>query len=66
MVNIALNQAALRQCLPVNGFSSFLSLHVLRLINEPTAAALAYGLDKKTSETILVFDSDVHAAAIGR
>jgi molecular chaperone DnaK len=31
-------------------------LHVLRIINEPTAAALAYGLDKKTSETVLVFD----------
>src|SRR6202022_169916 len=29
---------------------------VLRIINEPTAAALAYGLDKKTAETILVFD----------
>ncbi len=31
-------------------------LDVLRIINEPTAAALAYGLDKKTSETILVWD----------
>jgi molecular chaperone DnaK len=31
-------------------------LDVLRIINEPTAAALAYGLDKKTSETILVYD----------
>jgi len=31
-------------------------LDVLRIINEPTAAALAYGLDKKNSETILVFD----------
>ncbi len=31
-------------------------LDVLRIINEPTAAALAYGLDKKESETILVFD----------
>ncbi len=29
---------------------------VKRIINEPTAAALAYGLDKKTNETILVFD----------
>jgi molecular chaperone DnaK len=29
---------------------------VLRIINEPTAAALAYGLDKKGNETILVFD----------
>jgi molecular chaperone DnaK len=31
-------------------------LEVLRIINEPTAAALAYGLDKKGSETVLVFD----------
>ncbi len=31
-------------------------LHVLRIINEPTAAALAYGLDKKKNETIMVFD----------
>ncbi|MCA9959049.1 MAG: molecular chaperone DnaK [Anaerolineales bacterium] len=31
-------------------------LDVLRIINEPTAAALAYGLDKEKDETILVFD----------
>ena len=31
-------------------------LDVLRIINEPTASALAYGLDKKTNEKILVFD----------
>ena len=31
-------------------------MDVLRIINEPTAAALAYGIDKKTNETILVFD----------
>src|SRR2546428_8887439 len=31
-------------------------LNVVRIINEPTAAALAYGLDKKTNQTILVFD----------
>jgi molecular chaperone DnaK len=31
-------------------------LDVLRIINEPTASALAYGLDKKSNETILVFD----------
>ena len=31
-------------------------LTVLRIINEPTAAALAYGLDKKNQETVLVFD----------
>src|SRR5208282_6054646 len=29
---------------------------VMRIINEPTAAALAYGLDKKTNETIAVYD----------
>src|ERR671919_674112 len=32
------------------------SLEVLRIINEPTAAALAYGLDKQHDQTILVFD----------
>ncbi len=31
-------------------------LDVLRIINEPTAAALAYGIDKKSNETVLVFD----------
>jgi molecular chaperone DnaK len=31
-------------------------IEVLRIINEPTAAALAYGLDKKSNETVLVFD----------
>ena len=31
-------------------------LEVLRIVNEPTAAALAYGLDKKGNETVLVFD----------
>jgi molecular chaperone DnaK len=31
-------------------------LEVVRIINEPTAASLAYGLDKKQNETILVFD----------
>src|ERR1700682_4165320 len=31
-------------------------LNVRRIINEPTAAALAYGLDKKTDETIVVYD----------
>src|SRR5215210_6217379 len=31
-------------------------LEVLRIINEPTAASLAYGLDKKANETICVFD----------
>ena len=31
-------------------------LNVLRIINEPTAAALAYGMEKKNNETILVFD----------
>ena len=31
-------------------------LEVLRIINEPTAAALAYGLDKSDAHTVLVFD----------
>ncbi|MFE0899201.1 Hsp70 family protein, partial [Streptomyces smyrnaeus] len=31
-------------------------LNVLRIINEPTAAALAYGLDKEEEQTVLVFD----------
>ena len=31
-------------------------LEVMRIINEPTAAALAYGLDKKKDEKIVVFD----------
>jgi molecular chaperone DnaK len=31
-------------------------VEVLRIINEPTAASLAYGLDRKTNETVLVFD----------
>jgi molecular chaperone DnaK len=31
-------------------------VEVLRILNEPTAASLAYGLDKKQNETILVFD----------
>ncbi len=32
-------------------------LNVSRIVNEPTAAALAYGLDKGDDQTILVFDS---------
>ena len=45
-------------------------LEVLRIINEPTAAALAYGLDKKKNETILVWDLgggtfDVSVAEVG-
>src|SRR5262249_28762204 len=45
-------------------------LNVLRIINEPTAASLAYGLDKKENETILVFDLgggtfDVSSVAVG-
>ena len=35
---------------------SIAGLNVLRIINEPTAAALAYGLDKKKDETIAVYD----------
>uniref|UniRef100_A0A2N9IUR1 Uncharacterized protein n=1 Tax=Fagus sylvatica TaxID=28930 RepID=A0A2N9IUR1_FAGSY len=45
-------------------------LDVLRIINEPTAASLAYGFEKKNNETILVFDlgggtSDVSGAIFG-
>jgi hypothetical protein len=32
------------------------SIEVLRIINEPTAASLAYGFERKSNETILVFD----------
>merc|ERR1712083_909841 len=35
---------------------SISGLNVLRIINEPTAAAIAYGLDKKKKENILVYD----------
>lgn len=31
-------------------------LNVLRIINEPTAAALAYGIDKKAAKNVLVYD----------
>src|SRR6202140_2730965 len=41
---------------PTKDAGRIAGLEVLRLINEPTAAALAYGLDKKQSETVLVFD----------
>src|SRR3981189_3510318 len=45
-------------------------LEVMRIINEPTAAALAYGLDKKKDETIAVFDPgggtvDISALEVG-
>lgn len=36
--------------------AEFLSLEVLRILNEPTAASLAYGLNRGDTETILVFD----------
>lgn len=36
--------------------AKIVGIEVLRIVNEPTAAALAYGLDKKENETILVFD----------
>merc|ERR1711892_1254287 len=35
---------------------SISGLNVLRIINEPTAAAIAYGLDKKAEQNILVYD----------
>merc|ERR1739838_724023 len=38
------------------GAGKIAGIEVLRIINEPTAASLAYGLDKKQNETILVFD----------
>src|SRR4029450_7213910 len=38
------------------GAGQIAGLEVLRIINEPTAAALAYGLDKREHETVLVFD----------
>ena len=31
-------------------------MNVLRIVNEPTAASLAYGLDKSEDQTILIFD----------
>ena len=36
--------------------ASIAGLEVLRIINEPTAASLAYGLDKEGSQKILVYD----------
>src|SRR3977135_1235722 len=41
---------------PTKDAGRIAGLDVLRIINEPTAAALAYGLDKKGHETVLVFD----------
>ncbi|MBS1722307.1 MAG: Hsp70 family protein [Armatimonadetes bacterium] len=43
-----------RQCTKTAG--ELAGFEVLRVINEPTAAALAYGLDKKAKETVLVYD----------
>src|SRR5213082_4170098 len=39
-----------------NDAGKIAGLNVLRIINEPTAASLAYGLDKESDQTILVFD----------
>jgi molecular chaperone DnaK len=39
-----------------NDAGKIAGLEVLRIINEPTAAALAYGLDKREQETVMVFD----------
>ena len=44
------------QCQATKDAGKIAGLDVKRIINEPTAAALAYGLDKKVNETILVFD----------
>jgi molecular chaperone DnaK (HSP70) len=48
-------QIAKRQAI-TNPAGKIAGLNVLRIINEPTAAALAYGLDKKKEEKIVVFD----------
>src|SRR5438270_388710 len=54
------NQEGSRLTPSVVGFTKdggkIAGLEVLRIINEPTAAALAYGLDKKKDETISVYD----------
>ncbi len=44
------------QRLATKDAGSIAGLEVLRILNEPTAAALAYGLDKKKSEVVLIFD----------
>lgn len=44
------------QRLATKDAGSIAGLSVLRILNEPTAAALAYGLDKKKNETVLIFD----------
>ena len=50
------SSAAPRPPLALQDAGKIGGLEVLRIINEPTAASLAYGLDKKSNETILVFD----------
>jgi len=44
------------QRLATKDAGSIAGLEVLRILNEPTAAALAYGLDKKKNEVVLIFD----------
>src|SRR5213083_2186296 len=44
------------QCEATKDAGKIAGLNVLRIINEPTAASLAYGLDKESDQTILVFD----------
>src|ERR1035437_6638443 len=44
------------QCQATKNAGEIAGLNVIRIINEPTAASLAYGLDKKANEKILVFD----------
>ena len=59
MTSASSHRAGLLQRSPAHGDQGrwkIAGLDVLRIINEPTAAALAYGLDKKGHETVLVFD----------
>jgi len=63
-LNETINQAVITvpayfndsQRLATKDAGSIAGLNVLRILNEPTAAALAYGLDKKKSEVVLIFD----------
>eukprot|EP00434_Breviolum_minutum_P030456 symbB.v1.2.026932.t3/scaffold2698.1/size85437/8 len=48
--------AAVQKAVATKDAGKIAGLDVLRIVNEPTAASLAYGLEKKNNETILVFD----------